>query len=118
MLIESLHRNLLTKEVGCGILYTVDEGHARGCVACPPATCERGLFAMSIFVVDVLFSYSYRGEDIFFEVSAAFRDEDAAEHWGCNAPARLADAREQAGAAVRHLVRAEGEIRIRRMPLY
>ena len=73
---------------------------------------------MSIFVAEVTFSYSYRGEDIFFEVRAAFRDEDAAEHWGYNAPARLADAREQAGAAVRHLVRAEGEIRIRRMPLF
>ena len=118
MLIEYLHRNLLTKRLACGILYTVDEGRARGRATCPPPTYERGLFAMSIFVVDVLFSYSYRGEDIFFEVSAAFRDEDAAEHWGCNAPARLADAREQAGAAVRHLVRAEGEIRIRRMLLY
>ena len=108
----------MTKRLIYGILYTVDEGRARGCAARPPLIYERGLFAMSIFVVDVLFSYSYRGEDIFFEVSAAFRDEDAAEHWGFNAPARLADAREQAGAAVRHLVRAEGEIRIRRMPLY
>ena len=83
-----------------------------------PTTCERGLFAMSIFVVEVLFSYSYRGEDTFFEVCAAFQNEDAAENWGLNAPARLADAREQAGVTVRHLVRAEGEVRIRRIPLY
>ncbi len=83
-----------------------------------PATCERGLFAMSIFVVEVLFSYSYRGEDTFFEVCAAFKTEDAAEDWGLNASARLADAREQAGSAVRHLVRAEGEVRVRRIPLY
>ena len=73
---------------------------------------------MSIFVAEVLFSYSYCGEETFFSVRAAFYDEHAAERWGCDAPARLADAREQAGAAVRHLVRAEGEIYIRPMPLY
>ena len=73
---------------------------------------------MSIFVAEVLFSYSYCGEETFFEVRAAFHDEYAAERWGCDAPARLADAREQVGSAMRHLVRAEGEIHIRRMPLY
>lgn len=31
MLIESLQKNLLTKRLAYGILYTVDEGHARGC---------------------------------------------------------------------------------------
>lgn len=40
MLIESLHRNLLTKRLVCSILYTVDEGHARGCAACPPPTLK------------------------------------------------------------------------------
>lgn len=79
---------------------------------------ERGLFAMSIFVVEVLFSYSYCGEDIFFKVRAAFYDEYAAKRWGCDASARLADAQEQVGSVVRHLVRAEGEIHIREMPLY
>lgn len=73
---------------------------------------------MFIFVAEVLFFYSYCGEDTFFEVRAAFYDEDAAERWGCDAPARLAETREQVGSAMRHLVRAEGEIYIRRMPLY
>ena len=108
----------MTKSYLYGILYIVDEGATPTGRDPTSATYERGLFAMSIFVAEVTFSYSYRGEDIFFEVRAAFRDEDAAERWGYNAPARLADAREQAGAAVRHLVRAEGEIRIRRMPLF
>lgn len=86
----------------------------------PPAlaTCERGLFAMTIFVAEVLFSYSLRNEEVFFEVRAAFRDEDAAIRWGGDAPARLEDAREQAGAAARHLVRAEGDFWVRPMPLY
>lgn len=51
MLIESLQRNLLTKRLVYGILYTVDEGHARGCAACPPPTYERGLFAMSNYKI-------------------------------------------------------------------
>ena len=83
-----------------------------------PTVCERGLFAMFIFVVEVLFSYSYCGEDTFFKVCDAFYDEYAAERWGCDAPARLTDAQEQVGSTMRHLVRAEGEVYIRRIPLY
>ena len=73
---------------------------------------------MSIFVAEIPFSYFYRGENIFFKVRAAFHNVNAAEHWGCNAPARLADAQEQVGSDVRHLVCPEGEVYIRRMPLY
>jgi hypothetical protein len=73
---------------------------------------------MSIFVAEVLFSYSLRGEEIFFSVRAAFRDEEAAIRWGGDAPSRLEDARKQAGAVVRHLVRAEGDFWVRPMPLY
>ena len=73
---------------------------------------------MFIFVAEVLFSYFYRGENIFFKVRAAFHDVDAAEHWGCDAPARFADAQEQVGSDVRHFVRPEGVVHIRRIPLY
>ena len=93
MLIESLHRNLLTKRLVYGILYTVDEGHARGCAAHPPPTYERGLFAMSIVYTEVLFFYT---DAVWGEMStrvrAAFHTAEAAEAWAFDRDARLAQA--------------------------
>ena len=82
------------------------------------AVCERGMLIMFIFVAEVLFSYSYCGEETFFSVRSAFYDEYTAERWGSDTHARLADARKQVGPSMSYLVRAEGEIYIRKMPLY
>ena len=94
MLIESLQKNLLTKRLIYGILYTVDEGRARGCAARPPLTYERGLFAMSIFVVTSEFSYFniILGATNVVSVSAAFFSVEKADAWGDDWQARREEA--------------------------
>ena len=79
---------------------------------------ERGLFAMRIYVAEVLFFHNYGGGEAEFFVRAAFNDLDAAERWCDDEPARLADARKQAGKLLARHVRARGDCWIHPMPLY
>lgn len=81
-------------------------------------TCERGLFIMRIYVAEVLFFHTYGGEETEFFVRAAFHDLDAAERWCDDEPARLADARKQAGRFLARWVRTRGDCWVRPMTLY
>ena len=73
---------------------------------------------MRIYVAEVLFFHNYGGEESEFFVRAAFHDLDAAERWCDDEPARLADARKQAGALLARYVLARGDCWVRPMPLY
>lgn len=59
-----------------------------------PATCERGLFAMSIFVVTSEFSYfnTVLGTTNVVSVSAAFFSMEKADAWGDDWRARREEA--------------------------
>ena len=64
------------------------------CVPSIPTTCERGLFAMSIFVVTSEFSYfnTVLGTTNVVSVSAAFFSEEKADVWGDDWQARREEA--------------------------
>lgn len=86
------------------------------------ATCERGLFAMSIVYTEVLFFYMDAGwGELSTRVRAAFRTMEAAEAWAYDSKARLAQAREEwdeAFGPVPSLRWEATELRFSEVPLY